>query len=448
MSLPEGEIGIVLTPFHRRTDFLSAGINKREALSLLAGAPLALLSASEGDSAACEFEDTWKSRTGAPVAITFPSGRASLSSLLTARGIGDGDEVLVTGYTCVAVAEGIMAAGATPVWVDIDRQTLGMDPDQVDRYVGSRTKAILIQHTLGIPAHTEALVKKGRKYGLFVIEDVCHGLGSKDADGIDLGHSGDAAFWSFEVSKTVSSGWGGIAQDNSGELGSQLESIRTKAGRLGRVQRARRLLHAGVAGLAFAPSLLGSVGYALPTLTRLKVIADSTAYTAPSIGPGAGEGYLSAASDRHWAALSRQMARFNETLSKSECATTRYISVLASHDITFPSGWSAPGVKLIRFPLPVSDTARMSLFFLRRRSAVGTWFSGAIAPLPQDPNSINYRIGQCPVGEEFGASMANLPVHQRLSDSDLDRATQALSSYLTDFPDEVELILKAFDRVG
>jgi perosamine synthetase len=437
-----------LTPFQRRSDFLSAGINKREALRLLAGVPLALLSTSEGDRAAHTFEAAWQSRTGAPVAVTFPSGRSSLSALLTARGIGNGDEVLVTGYTCVAVAEGVMAAGATPVWVDIDRQTLGMDPDLVDRSITPRTKALVLQHTLGIPAHTDALVELGRNHGLFVIEDVCHGLGSKEADGVDLGMRGDAAFWSFEVSKTMSSGWGGIAQDNNGDLRDQLDAIRTGGGHLGRLQRARRLFHAGVAGIAFAPSLLGTVGYALPTLTRLRLIADSTAYTAPKALGSESDRYFAAASDRHWAMLSRQMDRFSKTINRTKIATAAYISVLAAHGLTYPAGWSALGVKLIRFPLPVRDTSRMNLYFLQRRSTLGTWFSNAVAPLPENPESINYRHGQCPIGEEAGASMANLPVHQRLSDEDLGRATQALDSYLTNFPEEAEFIGKAFDRVG
>jgi len=82
---------------------------------------------------------------------TFNSGRSALYVLLKALGIGKGDEVLLQAFTCIAVPNCILWTGATPVYVDIDN-TLNIDPDQVEKNITTKTKAIIIQHTFGNPA--------------------------------------------------------------------------------------------------------------------------------------------------------------------------------------------------------------------------------------------------------------------------------------------------------
>lgn len=430
----------------RRTDYLLSELSRAESFSLLAYVAPAALGMAGGDRSRSLFESAWMDRFQVTDAVAFPSGRSSLTALLQAAGVALGDEVIATGYTCAAVAEGILAAGAKPVWVDIERRSLAMDPDMLPRAITARSRVVVIQHTLGIPAPADRLVDIARAHHLKVIEDCCHALGSRDSNGDPLGHAGDGAFWSFEVSKTISTGWGGIAQDNTGELGPGLRAARLPQGHIGRVAAARRLLHAGIAGLVLAPGLIGTLGYLLPVLTRLGVIGDSSAYTSPD-GSSA-RSYGAAIGDRHWSVLGRQLARLDANMEGRRRSSTRYARVLSSHGIEFPEAWSADGVALIRFPLPVIDPDRMTEHFWRWGIPVGRWFDQAISPLPARPAEINYQPGQCPVSKEIAAHMANLPLHQRMSGSDLQDACDALDSFLLAYPEERDFISREFDRAS
>jgi len=432
--------------FKRRTDYILPGLTRRESISLLANAPLALMGASRGNRSRSLFETAWLDRFGASDAVAWPSGRSSLTALLKAVGVRAGDEVIVTGYTCTAVAEGIIASGGTPVWVDIERRSLGMDPEELSRAITSKTRAVVIQHTFGIPAQASNLIDVAHARGVKVIEDCCHALGSRDQNGDHLGGTGDTAFWSFEVSKTISSGWGGMAQDNTGEFASALRSNQDELGHIGRSSGARRLVHAGLASLVLAPSLVSKAGYLIPALTRLGIISDSTAYTAP--GEGAQRPYGSAIADHHWAMLARQFSRLESDVDRRAVISDRYIKMLQSHGIEFPKFWSGVGTSLIRFPLLVLDPDRMADHFMQRGIPVGRWFDAVISPMPDPPSSMNYLEGQCPVGEAVAAHMTNLPNHQRMSDSDVDDACDALDSYLTSRSDEREFIASEFDNAS
>ncbi|HIE26284.1 TPA: hypothetical protein EYP66_03250, partial [Candidatus Poribacteria bacterium] len=88
--------------------------------------------------------------------LTFFRGRVALYAILKALNIGPGDEVATQAFTCVAVPEGIMASGARPVWVDIEVDGYNMDAEDLRRKLTLRTRAIIVQHTYGIPADMDS----------------------------------------------------------------------------------------------------------------------------------------------------------------------------------------------------------------------------------------------------------------------------------------------------
>ena len=124
--------------------------------------------------------------------------------------MGEGDEVIVPGYTCVMVSGPIFYAGAKPIYADIDEGTYNILPSEVQVKTTSRTKAILVQHTYGIPAAVQEVAEVARRTNLPAIADCFHTFGGK-AGGNLLGTFGAAAFFSSQWNKPFSTGLGGFA---------------------------------------------------------------------------------------------------------------------------------------------------------------------------------------------------------------------------------------------
>src|SRR5262249_18636779 len=158
----------------------------------------------------------------------FWKGRVALYAILRALRIGPGDEVIVPAFTCVAVPNAILYAGATPVYVDIDESTYTPDPTGVEAAVGPRTRAILAQNTFGLSSDLEALSAVAAEAGAVVIDDCAHGLGGS-YDGQPSGTAADAAFYSTQWTKPLSTGLGGIAVTQDEGLAGQLRAIESAA---------------------------------------------------------------------------------------------------------------------------------------------------------------------------------------------------------------------------
>ena len=143
-------------------------------------------------------------------------GRVALHEILRAMGVGEGDQVLVQGYTCVVVANAIMYLNATPVYADIDKKTFNMNLDSLKERITEKTKVIICQNTYGLSSNLEEIEKIAREYGekyghtIYTIEDCTHGFGGK-YHGKSNGISCDASFFSTQWSKPFTTGVGGFS---------------------------------------------------------------------------------------------------------------------------------------------------------------------------------------------------------------------------------------------
>src|SRR5438067_5587057 len=139
---------------------------------------------------------------------------AALPLTLVALGIEHGDEVITTPLTVVATALAILYTGARPVFVDIDRETLNIDPARIEAAITPRTKAILPVHFGGRPCDMTAIRHIASKHRLYVVEDAAHAVGARDRPG-QVGTLSDLAAFSFYATKNVVTGEGGmVATDN------------------------------------------------------------------------------------------------------------------------------------------------------------------------------------------------------------------------------------------
>jgi len=170
-----------------------------------------------GGSRKKEFEEKFAAYQHAKYGIAVTSGTTALEISLRALGVGCGDEVIVPAYTFMATATAVLYVNAIPVFADIDPETYTIDPKSAESLISERTKAILPVHIGGRPADMDALLSLAKKYGLYIVEDACQAWGA-EWRGTRVGAIGEIGAFSFQSSKNITSGEGGIIVTNSEEL--------------------------------------------------------------------------------------------------------------------------------------------------------------------------------------------------------------------------------------
>jgi dTDP-4-amino-4,6-dideoxygalactose transaminase len=164
-----------------------------------------------------EFESAFAKMVGTKYALTMTNGTAALHSAYFAVGVGPGDEVIVPTYTWHATITPILHCAAKPVFCDIDASTLTIDPDDIERKITPRTKAICVVHVFGNVCDMGRITAIAKKHGIALIEDCSHAHGAT-WNGQKVGSFGEIGCFSLQGGKPVSGGECGIATTNSAEL--------------------------------------------------------------------------------------------------------------------------------------------------------------------------------------------------------------------------------------
>jgi perosamine synthetase len=155
------------------------------------------------------FQEEFAAWNGSRFGITTNSGTAALHMCVAACGCGAGDEVIVPAYTWSSSATCVLHHNAIPVFVDIDWETMNIDPDGIEAAVTEQTRAILVVHLHGLAVNMEKVLAVARRHGLKVIEDACQAHGATFG-GRKVGTFGDCAAFSFNQNKCLCSGEGGM----------------------------------------------------------------------------------------------------------------------------------------------------------------------------------------------------------------------------------------------
>ena len=176
--------------------------------------------------AVAEFEAALAKMAGTPYAVAIANGTAALHAAVAAAGIGPGDEVITSPITFAASANCALYVGATPVFADIDPQTYNIDPDDVERKITARTKAIIPVHYTGQPCDMERLDEIAKRNGLVLIADGAHAVGAS-YKGTAVGGLADMTTYSFHPVKQVTTGEGGAIVTTDKRLYEALISFRS-----------------------------------------------------------------------------------------------------------------------------------------------------------------------------------------------------------------------------
>ena len=171
-----------------------------------------------------EFERKFATYHQAKHGIAVTNGTAALEVVLAALGVGPRDEVIVPDFTFIATASAVLAAGALPVLVDVTPDAYCLDPDLVEEKITDSTKAIIAVHMGGHPADLDRLSEIARRHSIRLAEDSAHAHGS-EWKGRKIGAIGDIGTFSFQASKLITAGEGGIIITNDDELERRARSV-------------------------------------------------------------------------------------------------------------------------------------------------------------------------------------------------------------------------------
>jgi perosamine synthetase len=170
------------------------------------------------------FEEKFEEYAGVRKAVAVVNGTSALHLALHVLGIGPGDEVIVPSITFVAPVNAIAYTGASPIFVDVCRDTYVMDVAKIESVISSKTKVILPVHTYGHPVDMKPLTDIANRHGLYVLEDATEALGSEYLSQ-KVGAIGDFGCFSFNGNKTITTGAGGMLVTNNDALGKKAKFV-------------------------------------------------------------------------------------------------------------------------------------------------------------------------------------------------------------------------------
>ena len=173
-----------------------------------------------------EFEKEFASHVGAHYAVAVSSGTAALHAACFAAQIEKGDEVVTTPITFAASANCVLYQGGTPLFADIDVDTLNIDPEEIKKKITKKTKALIPVDFTGRPADLEKILQIAKDNDLIVIEDASHALGAT-YKGSKIGSISDMTIFSFHPVKHITTGEGGMITTNNKEYYERLKLFRT-----------------------------------------------------------------------------------------------------------------------------------------------------------------------------------------------------------------------------
>ena len=172
-----------------------------------------------------EFEKAIAKYCNAKYGVAFSSGTSALYAAYKTAGIKEGDEVVTTPLTFVATSNMISVLGAKPVFVDVEQDTLNINPELIERSITSRTKAIATVDFAGVSCDYDKILKIAKENKLLLVEDACHALGT-EYKGRKLGSFADIAIVTFHPVKHITTGEGGVALTNNKNFYEKLKIVR------------------------------------------------------------------------------------------------------------------------------------------------------------------------------------------------------------------------------
>ncbi len=359
-------------------------------------------------------------RVGAVHAVAFGYARHALAALLEVLNIGAGDEVVLSPLTCQVVPLALLSRGVRPRWADIDPGTLNLSPAAAREACTSGTRAILFQHTYGLPGGASGVLDVARSRGIPLIEDRAQCMPLR------MPVLGVAALYSNNFLKPLPAGSGGLALTDDSPLAAHLRARRDALPRNGPGTDLRLALEAALHAAVLTPRRYW------PMLTLYRRVA--SAYQSRSLEDRIAAEILatahapSAYQERRGL---RWLQRADQLVMHRRAMTEHYQRVLGAHPVLRTRA-GASGLPLLYFPL-LADAKRDLLASARAaRQEIIPWPGDTVIyPLQSSSelSQLGYVSGSCPQAEWVAARLVGLPTHLGMTPVERDRLLEFLSHW-------------------
>jgi perosamine synthetase len=364
--------------------------------------------------------------------FTFWKGRVAIYGALKALGIGPGDSVIIPGYTCAMVPAAVLFAGAKCIYADIDPETyspsLGSYSDAYETNSGTRIKALLLQHTYGIPGTSPRIAEWARAQGMAVIEDCAHSLGTRYCDdrGVwqEVGSAGDVAIFSSQWSKPVSTGLGGWLVTTNKNLAKKVARFHDEECNEPSFREVSLLAGQLVLRSAFSsPRFYWAAASAFRNLAGRGVFVGTNE-----------SGELEGRMPERYA---KRMSGLQRWLIKKRLATTALLVRRRNLKLVYDEALRSCGLPalsvphyadpvLLRYPVRVRNKEEVLKKARQKRIELGDWFNHPLHPREANAGVFGYREGLCAEGERAANEVINLPLTERTTEETVREAVEFL----------------------
>ena len=373
-----------------------------------------------------KLEKEFAKYLGVKHATSFNSGRTAQLAILKSLRLGKGDQVLLQAFTCVVVPNSILWTGAKPVYVDIEKNTFNINPNNLKKKINSSSRAIIVQHTFGQSAKMEKILEIAKKNNLIVIEDCAHSLGAK-YKGQLTGTFGKAAFFSFGRDKVISSVFGGMAVTNDDLIGEKLKTFQEKLFYPSYFWIFQQLLHPLIFNFLVLPfyNFLSIGKIILFLFQKVNLLSF----------PVEKKEKLSQQPKNHSAKLphalailaSNQLKKLERFNKKRKEIVKIYEKELKNLLVELPE--IDDDSAILRYTLKTKKASKLYQFAKKRNVLLENWYACVIDPEGVDFNEIGYEAGSCPVAEKTAKQVVNLPTHPRLTKKGIRKITKLVQEF-------------------
>lgn len=373
-----------------------------------------------------ELEEQFKSYIGLDYTFSFNSGRSALMAILDALQLREGDEVLLQSFTCNAVPNPVIWSRLKPVYVDVNENTFNMDSLDLEKKITPRSRAVIVQHTFGLPGFMDKILEICSKNNLILIEDCAHSLGATYKDK-KVGTLGRVSFFSFSRDKVISSVYGGMVATNDPSLAEKIKHTQDKFGYPSYFWIFQQLLHPTLMNWLILPTYSIFGKYFLIILQSFHILSKAVHWKEKR---GQKPDYFPRRMPNAIAILAinqlKKLERFNDYRTK---IAETYTNDLENSNFIIVGDHEGRTNIFLRFPVRHKYAHEIIKKAWKNNILIGDWYDKVIAPHDTKLEKILYNLGDCPVAERLSRETFNLPTHINISDQNIEKIMSFLQKW-------------------